>query len=112
MEFLYPHGAAPPVQNSIPQLRIPLRVGLAFLPSAEFAATGGLDAAHQEALLERIRQRFSSRPFVAEIVTIPDYYLRSHKGFDGLEGVQRLYGVEGARGIHGALFDLAGRWDT
>lgn len=94
VEFLYPHGAAPPVQNSIPQLRIPLRVGLAFLPSAEGAATGGLDAAHQEALLERIRQRFSSRPFVAEIVTIPDYYLRGHRGFDGLEGVQRLYGVD------------------
>ncbi|MBS0418706.1 MAG: rhombotarget lipoprotein [Proteobacteria bacterium] len=94
VEFLYPHGEAPPVQNSLPQLRIPLRVGLAFLPSAEGAATGGLDAAHQEALLERIRQRFSSRPFVAEIVTIPDYYLRGHKGFDGLEGVQRLYGVD------------------
>lgn len=94
VEFLYPHGEAPPVQNSMPQLRIPLRVGLAFLPSAEGAATGGLDAAHQEALLEQIRRRFSSRPFVAEIVSIPDYYLRGHKGFDGLAGVQRLYGVD------------------
>lgn len=94
VEFLYPHGEAPPAQNSIPQLRIPLRVGLAFLPSTEMSATGGLDAAHQAALLERIRQRFSSRPFVAEIVTIPDYYLHGHTGFDGLEGVQRLYGVD------------------
>jgi rhombotail lipoprotein len=78
----------------IPQLRIPLRVGLAFLPSNNFDATGGLDAAHQEALLERIRQRFSSRKFVAEIVVIPDYYLQGHRGFEGLEGVQRLYGVD------------------
>jgi rhombotail lipoprotein len=46
------------------------------------------------ALLERIRQRFSSRRFVAEIVVIPDYYLRGHGGFEGLEGVQRLYGVD------------------
>jgi rhombotail lipoprotein len=94
VEFLYPHGSAPPQQNAIPQLRIPLRVGLAFLPSNNFDATGGLDAAHQEALLERIRQRFSSRKFVAEIVVIPDYYLRGHSGFGGLEGVQRLYGVD------------------
>jgi rhombotail lipoprotein len=94
VEFLYPHGAAPPRQDAIPQLRIPLRVGLAFLPSNNFDATGGLDAAHQEALLERIRQRFSSRKFVAEIVVIPDYYLRGQSGFAGLEGVQRLYGVD------------------
>jgi rhombotail lipoprotein len=94
VEFLYPHGEAPPVQNSIPQLKIPLRVGLAFLPSSESSATGGLDAAHQEVLLERIRQRFSSRPFVAEIVMIPDYYLRGRGGYEGLQGVQRLYGVD------------------
>jgi rhombotail lipoprotein len=94
VEFLYPHGSAPPQHDAIPQLRIPLRVGLAFLPSNNFDATGGLDAAHQEALLERIRQRFSSRKFVAGIVVIPDYYLRGHSGFEGLEGVQRLYGVD------------------
>jgi len=94
VDFLYPHGAAPPRQDAIPQLRIPLRVGLAFLPSNDFDATGGLDAAHREALLERIRQRFSSRKFVAEIVVIPDYYLKGRSGFAGLEGVQRLYGVD------------------
>lgn len=94
VEFLYPHGVAPPLQNSIPQLKIPLRVGLAFLPSTESAATGGLDAAHQEVLLQRIRERFSSRPFVADIVMIPDYYLRGRRGYEGLEGIQRLYGVD------------------
>jgi rhombotail lipoprotein len=94
VEFLYPRGSAPPRQNAIPQLRIPLRVGLTFLPSNDFATTSGLDAAHQEALLERIRQRFSSRKFVAEIVVIPDYYLKGRSGFEGLEGVQRLYGVD------------------
>ena len=94
VEFLYPHGAAPPQQNVIPQLRIQLRVGLAFLPSTESSATSGLDAAHQEELLQRIKARFSSRPFVAEIVMIPDYYLQGHGGFQGLEGVQRLYGVD------------------
>jgi rhombotail lipoprotein len=94
VEFLYPNGQPPPPKDAVPQLRIPLRVGLAFLPSSESAALGGLDAVQQEQLLERIRQRFSSRPFVTEIVTIPDYYLRGRKGFEGLAGVQRLYGVD------------------
>jgi rhombotail lipoprotein len=94
VEFLYPNGATPPQQNAIPQLRIPLRVGLAFLPSNASDPTGGLDAAHREELLERIRERFSDRKFVAEIVLVPDYYLANHRGFAGLEAVQRLYGLD------------------
>ena len=94
VEYLYPHNSRPPLQNTVPELRLPLRVGLAFLPARGVAP---LDEAHQQQLMERIRQRFSSRPFVSEIVLIPDYYL-GHQGkqggFQGLEGVQRLYGVD------------------
>jgi rhombotail lipoprotein len=94
VDFLYPNGRTPPQQNEIPQLRIPLRVGLAFLPPSEADAMGGLDAAHREQLLEKIKERFSSRKFVADIVLIPDYYLASRRGFEGLESVQRLYGLD------------------
>jgi rhombotail lipoprotein len=92
VEFLYPNGVVPPVRDSQPQLHLPLRVGLAFLPSA--SAPQGLDAAHREVLLQEIRQRFVSRKFIAEIVVIPDYYLQSRRGFEGLQGVQRLYGID------------------
>jgi len=93
VEFLYPNGTPPP-QDSQPQLHLPLRVGLTFLPSSGSEAQNGLDAAHKEALLQEIRQRFLSRKFVAEIVVIPDYYLQGKRGFEGLEAVQRLYGVD------------------
>jgi rhombotail lipoprotein len=93
VEFLYPNGTPPP-QDSQPQLHLPLRVGLTFLPSNGGEAQNGLDAAHKEALLQEIRQRFLSRKFVAEIVVIPDYYLQGKRGFEGLEAVQRLYGVD------------------
>jgi rhombotail lipoprotein len=69
-------------------------VGLAFLPSNGNEAEQGLDAAHKEALLQDIRNRFVSRKFVADIVVIPDYYLRGKSGFEGLQGVQRLYGID------------------
>ena len=91
VDFLYPQGQTPPPQNSVPELHLPLRVGLAFLPSTGPNREATLDAAHREQLLARIGERFKSRPFVAEIVAIPDYYLAGHRGFDGLEAVQRLY---------------------
>jgi rhombotail lipoprotein len=94
VEFLYPQGSAPPEHNAIPQLRIPLKVGLAFLPAHQPGGTGALDAAHQQELLERIRQRFLSRQFVADIVILPDYYLSGRQGFEGLAGLQRLYNVD------------------
>lgn len=94
VNFLYPDGKMPPANDAIPQLRVPLRVGLAFLPSQIANSTTQLDAAHKEELLDKIRARFADRKFVSEIVVIPDYYLASNKGFAGLEGVQRLYNID------------------
>ena len=92
VEFLYPDGQPPPRDNNIPELHVPLRVGLTFLPA--HGAYAGPDAALREQLLERIKQRFSSRKFVSDIVVIPDYYLGSQRGFAALEQVQRLYSVD------------------
>jgi rhombotail lipoprotein len=94
VSFLYPSGDEPPAENSIPQLNLPVRVGLAFLPSKSSTGAVGLEASHREALLERIRQRFSDRKFVKDIVIVPDYYLTGVRGFEGLQGVQRLYNVD------------------
>jgi len=92
--FLYPDGKVPPPTDAVPQLPVPLRVGLAFLPPQSATGEAVLSAAQKEDLLERIRSRFSSRKFVSEIVEIPDYYLSGSRGFAGLEGVQRLYKVD------------------
>jgi rhombotail lipoprotein len=94
VNFLYPDGKTPPANNTIPVLHVPLRVGLAFLPSQATYGAAPLSAAQKEDLLERIRQRFSSRKFVSEIVVIPDYYLATARGFSSLEGVQRLYNID------------------
>lgn len=94
VSFLYPNGSAPPPQNAIPELHVPLRVGLAFLPTQGAFGGVSLDAAHKEELLEWIRKKFSDRKFVSEIVIIADYYLAASRGFEGLQGVQRLYNVD------------------
>jgi rhombotail lipoprotein len=93
--FLYPGRLPPPAENSIPQLNLPVRVGIAFIPeTSRGEGAAGLEAARREEILERIRQRFADRKFVSQIVVIPDYYLRGRSGFDSLAGVQRLYGVD------------------
>jgi rhombotail lipoprotein len=94
VQFLYPDSSTPPAATSVPQLRLPLHVGLAFLPSSGASPGTGLDAAHRQALLEEIRQRFLSRKFIADITVIPDYYLATNPGFTGLEGVQHLYNLD------------------
>lgn len=91
VDFLYPDGKAPPDEDALPVLRVPLRVGLAFLPSRNANADTQLSAAHREQLLETIKKRFSEKKFVTEITLIPDYYLASKGGYEGLAGVQRLY---------------------
>jgi rhombotail lipoprotein len=92
--FLYPDGKLPPRGEAIPELHVPLRVGLAFLPSQDSRGNLVLDAAQKENLLQQVQARFASRSFVSEIVIIPDYYLANARGFAGLEGVQRLYNVD------------------
>ena len=93
VEFLYPGGRTPPHDNSVPELHLPLRVGLAFLPPHDGSSVGP-DAALRQELLERVRQHFKDRKFVSEIVLVPDYYLTTRRGFEGLEAMQRLYAVD------------------
>jgi rhombotail lipoprotein len=92
VDFLY-RGYDVPQHSTIPRLRTPLRVGLAFLPKS-IGQEEALSGAQKEELLEQIRHRFLDRKFVSEIVIIPDYYLKTAHGFTGLEGVQRLYSID------------------
>ncbi len=92
VEFLYPKGEAPPAQNAIPNLSLPLRVGLAFLPARGGGSGLGPDAAQREVLLRSIAERFAGRRFVSGVVIVPDYYLQP--GAASLEALQRLYQVD------------------
>jgi rhombotail lipoprotein len=93
VDFLYPKGNPPPVgQPNLPVLPLPLRVGLSFLP--ERAGTQAPDPAQREQILERIAEHFKARGFIGQIVIIPDYYLQGSQGFEGLAGIERLYGVD------------------
>src|SRR5690606_10867399 len=91
VEYLYGRDH-PPAQVEVPELQLPLTVGLAFLPQARGQVA--IDEVEKSAILARIRERFGSRRFVRDIVEIPSYYLSQNPGMEGLAALQRLYNMD------------------
>ena len=93
VDYLYPDGEVPPdVQDTIPYLELPLRVGIAFVPGQ--SGPGTISEASKMRLLENVKTNFVDREYIGHIEVIPDTYLRSSKGITGMQQVARLYGVD------------------
>lgn len=89
VSYLYPDQTNPVPPTSIPVLRLPLRVGIAFVP-------GKSDISEQQktVLLERVAAEFKGRDYIQSIELVPSTYLRPGGGFDNLNQVRSLLGVE------------------
>ena len=93
VDYLYPAGEVPPdVQDRIPSLELPLRVGIAFVPNQ--GGRGPISEATKIQLLESVKAEFVEREYIEHIEVIPDTYLRSSKGINGMQQVARIYGVD------------------
>ncbi|HEU4780232.1 MAG TPA: rhombotarget lipoprotein [Steroidobacteraceae bacterium] len=99
VDFLYTDGKVP-AQDAQPELRLPIRVAVSFLPSGNGPRSFQPGAIDREKVLDALRQHFRSLPYVSEIVIVPDYYLHAGKG-DGLMQIEQL-----ARLYHFDLFAL------
>lgn len=94
VDFLYPKGETPPAQDrAVPHLALPVKVGLAFVPSRDLT-TPGLSEAHKNELLGKVKAAFVNKPFIREITIVPDAYLHSRNGFETVDQVARLYGLD------------------
>jgi rhombotail lipoprotein len=93
VDYLYPDGEVPPnVEDTIPYLELPLRVGIAFVPGQAGPST--ISEATKMQLLDNVKANFVDRDYIGHIEVIPDSYLRSSKGTKGMQQVARLYGVD------------------
>lgn len=89
----------------MPTLKLPLRVGLAFVPPTTSGGSRGyghssidvLPEALKSQLLEQVKTEFAKEKFLSEIVVIPDAYLAGRKGFDTLDAIAVHAGRDGAR---------------
>ena len=94
VDYPYPDGKLPPsYEETVPELQLPLRVGIAFVPS-KGVNTPVLSEAKRNELLIKTKFAFQERPFMRDIVVIPDIYMRSRQGFDGLDQLGRLFALD------------------
>lgn len=94
VDYLYPNGEVPPKhKETTPHLRLPLTVGLAFVP-AEQGTSFMLSEAKKNQLLEEVKLKFDGLDYVKEIIIVPETYMRSSKGFEGVGQISRLYGLD------------------
>ena len=92
VDYLYPKGGKPPVQEqTLPHLKLPLTVGLAFVPSGD---PRGLSAESKNRLLNEVKQAFVDRDFIGHIEVIPETYLAAGRGFETIDQVARLYSLD------------------
>jgi rhombotail lipoprotein len=100
MSYLYPNATEVPTPSAMgTRLRLPMKVGIAFVPpDANNAAYGGVQSVvpvtSEKRLLDVVKKAFRSRDWVKEIVVIPSTYLTPHGGFANLDQVSRMFGVD------------------
>ena len=99
VQFLYPGNDQPFVQPSIPTLRLPLRVGVAFVPSNNPAGPyhsfdDTFSEAQKTALMRTVADQFKALPFVQSIELVPTTYLRPSGGFENLDQLRSIMGID------------------
>ena len=93
VDYLYPDGEVPPdYDGAVPYLSLPLRVGLAFVPSQR--TYHDVSEPTKFRLLEKVKAAFVEHEYVHHIEIIPDTYLRASNGVTGMQQVARMYGVD------------------
>ena len=98
--FLYPGQAEPLPPAGLPVLRLPLRVGVAFVPAGGprngggYVSPDGITEAQKATLLQRVADEFKGRDYIEHIELVPTSYLRPGGGFTSLDQVRGLLGVD------------------
>jgi len=95
MEYLYPaKPEAPAPDPRGANLRLPVDVGIAFLPRERGWARSAFAVEDEVALLERVRATFHGKDWVRRIQIVPSLYLTTSGGFAEMEQIARLFAVD------------------
>ncbi|RZJ98683.1 MAG: rhombotarget lipoprotein [Flavobacterium sp.] len=106
VDYLYPKDSGKTVTPSIPQLTLPIKLGVAFVPEQQNRENGSkfwtsranLDTALTEAkkmlIVQKITTHFRQYVFVGDIKEIPSAYLTPGGSFTNLEQVKTMYDID------------------
>ncbi|MFT6734048.1 MAG: rhombotail lipoprotein [Polaribacter sp.] len=93
--YLYPKGETVSHQSDqLPILKLPLRIGIAFIPESSFDNRFSLTEVEKQILLNNVAEKFRSDKSVDDIQIIPEIYLKQGKGFVTVEQIAALYNVD------------------
>lgn len=105
VDYLYPKRDAKVIEPSIPILKLPVKLGIAFVPEQRmeyhghsFWSDNGAESALTETkkmqMLTQISAHFKKYPFIGEIQEIPSAYLTPGGSFANLEQIKTMYGID------------------
>ncbi|HJV66731.1 MAG TPA: rhombotarget lipoprotein [Geomonas sp.] len=94
MQYLYPDKKEHVETPSIPELTLPLRVGIAFVPGEQNDWKQKLSEQEKMALMKKIAGQFQQYPFIKGIELIPTMYLKPAGSFPNLDQIRRMYGID------------------
>lgn len=101
VQFLYPDKNQPFIQPQIPTLRLPLRVGVAFIPAglpdgrgAYHRVQANFTETQKTELMRKVAAQFKTLPFVQSIEIIPTTYLRPGGGFENLDQLRAMLSID------------------
>lgn len=95
VDYLYPNQNEPVAQQGNPVLNLPMTVGVAFVPDKPGQAPArALTEAKKAELLERVAEHFRKVDYIKSIEIIPSPYLTPKGGFENLDQIRTMYGVE------------------
>ncbi len=90
LAFLYPaKTAVSPPSDRVAELKVPFRIGIAFVPQAGDPQQQ-LSEVDRQRLMSGVRAAFVNYPFVSEIETVPTMYLDAGGGFANLDRIAQL----------------------
>lgn len=102
--YLYPDEDNVIVEPQRAVIKIPVNVGIAFVPQDSARGASGswlgyrdpveLDSVKKRELLEKVAARFEQYEFIGHIEIIPTSYLRSGGSFENLGQVARMHNVD------------------
>jgi rhombotail lipoprotein len=93
VDYLYGNKAEPVAMKlEITTLKLPLRVGIAFVPSPAWGLH--VPESEQMRMLNKVKEAFSQHAFIGSIEIIPNTYLRPNGGFANLEQAARMFNVD------------------
>jgi rhombotail lipoprotein len=94
LSYLFPGSEqAPPIPDQVAEIKVPFRIGGAFVPDNTSGAFR-LPESDRQRLAGEVRDSFARYPFVKEIIAVPSVYLEPAGGFSNLDRIAALLNLE------------------